>query len=136
MHWLMPSACRSLPLGQASKPGTGALNHAHEAWPGGVCGRCGAVKSEAGIGTEETLAGSTWRTSWPSCGRSGAYCGTTGPVWLNYGDAYGRRGSRLAGMREVRRPDDGVWHEFDTRIANTPLACSDGRTTQCATTMP
>ena len=63
-------------------------NHrAHESWPGGVCGRCGAKQQNPGIGNETTIQEyvaeivQVFREVW-------RVLRTDGTAWVNLGDSY------------------------------------------------
>ena len=81
--------------------GTKTNDHSHDAWSGGVCGRCGARQTETGIGQEPTLT--------EHIGNLVAVLREVrrvlrddGTVWLNYGDAYtsGGRATYRSGASE------------------------------------
>ena len=88
-----------------------AWGHWQEAWPGGICGHCGATQQAAGIGLEPTL--SDWlanivavsREVWRMLRDDGTY-------WLNLGDAYDAGTS--AKRKASKNVDVGYWQQAES----------------------
>ena len=112
---------------------------AHEPWPGGHCGHCGARQQAAGIGLEPTL--SEWVADILAVMREvRRVLRDDGTVWLNLGDAYAgsgkgmnadgthsdgekqasNRGSLNTGKRTPRGPGSGRWGLGDASVDGLP----------------
>ena len=112
---------------------------AHEPWPGGICGHCGARQQATGIGLEPTL--SEWVANIVAVMREvRRVLRDDGTVWLNLGDAYAgsgkgmnadgthsdgekqasNRGSLNPGKRTPRGPGSGRWGLGDASVDGLP----------------
>ena len=112
---------------------------AHEPWPGGICGHCGARQQATGIGLEPTL--SEWVANILAVMREvRRVLRDDGTVWLNLGDAYAgsgkgmnadgthsdgekqasNRGSLNPGKRTPRGPGSGRWGLGDASVDGLP----------------
>lgn len=121
------------------------LNSVQFAWPGGVCGHCGARQQVAGIGLEPTL--SEWLENIVAVGREvWRVLRDDGTWWLNLGDAYvgsgkgrnvdgtpskiladskqathvGSTNGLIPGKRTPRGPGSGRWGMGDTAVDGVP----------------
>ena len=76
-------------------------NHQQDSWPGGVCGRCGAVHQQTGIGLEPTLAEHVGNIV-EVLREVRRVLRPDGTVWLNYGDGYssGNRATYRSGASD------------------------------------
>ena len=92
-----------------------AWGHWQEAWPGGVCGHCGATQQAAGIGLEPTL--SDWLANIVAVSREvWRVLRDDGTYWLNLGDclrwqrqgAFRRRGFHNGDKQETNAGSVGV----------------------------
>ena len=76
-------------------------------WPNGVCGHCGAIQQDTGIGLEPTLG--EWLDNIVSVGREiWRVLRDDGTWWLNLGDAYAgsRTGDGIKASFQARQSKD------------------------------